>query len=81
MATVLLFGRLADIAGWRTRTFDPAPATLSALRALVEAHSPELAAALAGPGVRAAIDRSLVLGDPEIGVDAEVAFLPAMSGG
>lgn len=81
MARVLLFGRLADVAGWRVRVFDPTPERLSALRSLVGGESAELAAALLGPGVQAAVDRALVRGDPDLAGVAEVAFLPPMSGG
>jgi molybdopterin synthase sulfur carrier subunit len=81
MARVLLFGRLADVAGWRERTFDPTPPRLSTLRSQVASQSAELAAALAGAGVLAAVDRALVRGDPALGSGAEVAFMPPMSGG
>ena len=78
---VLLFGRLADLAGWRERAFDPAPATLSALKGLIGRDFPELAAALAGPGVQAAIDKVLTRGEAALSAGSEVAFLPPMSGG
>jgi molybdopterin synthase sulfur carrier subunit len=78
---VLLFGRLGDLAGWRERAFDPAPATLSALKALIAAQDAALGAALNGPGVQAAVDRAIVRGETALAVGAEVAFLPPMSGG
>ncbi|MDB5451767.1 MAG: molybdopterin converting factor,subunit 1 [Caulobacteraceae bacterium] len=81
MARVLLFGPLRDVAGWRERTLDPAPASLSALRALLTAEDPALGQALAGRGVQTAVDQALVRGDAPIGPGAEVAFLPPMSGG
>jgi len=81
MATVLLFGRLRDAAGWRERPFDPAPATLAALKALITEGNPGLAAALEAPGVQAAVNRALVRGDCALAEGAEVAFMPAMSGG
>ncbi|MGH6993037.1 MAG: MoaD/ThiS family protein [Caulobacteraceae bacterium] len=81
MAKVLLFGRLAEIAGWRERAFEPAPARLSDLRELIGRLDPDLAAALAGPGVRAAIDKAMIIGDAAIPPGAEVAFMPPMSGG
>ncbi len=81
MIRVLLFGRLRDLAGWREREIDPSPASLAALRALIAAEDPILAEALEGPGVQAAIDRSLVRGDVALKADAEVAFLSPMSGG
>jgi molybdopterin synthase sulfur carrier subunit len=78
---VLLFGRLRDLAGWRERAFDPTPARLSALRALIRLEDESLADALEGPGVRAAVDRALARGDIALAPGAEVAFLPPMSGG
>ncbi len=81
MTRVLLFGRLSDIAGWRERSFDPAPARLSALKALIGADDAALAEALAGPGVQAAVNKALVRGDIVLAAGCEVAFLPPMSGG
>jgi len=81
MIRVLLFGRLADTAAWRERTFDPAPMTLTALRAVIAAEDPDLAAALAGPGVQAAVNREIIRGDRPLAANDEVAFLPPMSGG
>jgi len=78
---VLLFGRLADRAGWRERAFDPPPASLAALRAMICAEDAELGAALAGKGVQSAVDKVLVRGDAPLAPGAEVAFLPPMSGG
>jgi sulfur-carrier protein len=78
---VLLFGRLADLAGWRERAFDPAPATISALKALITATDAALGAALDGIGVQVAIDKAIVRGDTALAASAEVAFLPPMSGG
>jgi molybdopterin synthase sulfur carrier subunit len=81
MVRVLLFGKLRDIAGWRERACDPPPATLSDLKALICADDPALAAALAAPGVQAAVDRVLERGDISLTAGCEVAFMPAMSGG
>jgi sulfur-carrier protein len=78
---VLLFGRLGDVAGWRERAFDPPPKSLAALKALIAAEDPALAAALGGKGVQAAIDKAIVRGDARLAPTAEVAFLPPMSGG
>jgi hypothetical protein len=47
---VLLFGRLGDVAGWRERVFEPAPASLSALRALIAGEDPALGEALLSKG-------------------------------
>ena len=80
MARVLLFGRLADQAGWRDRIVAPA-ATLAELRALLASDDPDLAEALSGPGVQVAVDRALVRGEASLSAATEVAFLPPMSGG
>lgn len=81
MIRVLLFGRLRDIAGWRETVIEPAPARLSALKSQLARRWPQLAEALAGPGVQAAVDRALVRGDAPLTPGAEVAFMPPMSGG
>ena len=81
MARVLLFGRLADIAGWRELTIDPAPDTLFGLKALLARNDPQLGEALEAKGVRAAVDKVLVRGDLALAAGVEVAFLPPMSGG
>jgi molybdopterin synthase sulfur carrier subunit len=79
MARVLLFGRLADAAGWRERAIDAA--SLDALRRRLADEDAVLGAALCGPGVQAAIDQALVRGDAPLNATSEVAFLPPMSGG
>lgn len=79
MARVLLFGRLADQAGWRDRRVE-AP-DLAALRAALAAEDARLGEALAAPGVQVAVDKVLVRGEATLGAGAEVAFLPPMSGG
>jgi molybdopterin synthase sulfur carrier subunit len=78
---VLLFGRLGDLAGWRERAFDPVPATLTALKALIAAEDGALGEALCGKGVQVAIDKAIVRGEALLAAGAEVAFLPPMSGG
>ena len=78
MARVLLFGRLADIAGWREREVEAA--SLAQVRALLSADE-ALAEALAGPGVQAAVDRVIVRGEATLTAASEVAFMPPMSGG
>ncbi len=78
MARVLLFGRFADLAGWREKTIEAA--SLSTLRAILS-DDPVLAEALAGPSVQVAVDRALVRGDVALTAASEVAFLPPMSGG
>ena len=79
MARVLLFGRLADQAGWRDRAFDAT--SLAALRGLIANDDPDLGEALSGPGVQVAVDKTLVRGDATLSAATEVAFLPPMSGG
>lgn len=79
MARVLLFGRLADIAGWRERELEAA--SVSALRTLLSGEDDALADALAGPGVQVALDQAILRGDAALSARSEVAFLPPMSGG
>ncbi len=79
MAKVLLFGRLRDVAGWRERHYETA--TLAVLKSLIVADCRDLGAALEAPGVQTAVDRVLVRGDCPLSAEAEVAFMPAMSGG
>ena len=81
MVRVLLFGRLADVAGWRERLVDPAPGTLSALQQQIGAEDLQLAEALAGVGVRAAVDQVLSRADVSLSGVKEVAFMSPMSGG
>ncbi len=78
---VLLFGALADLAGWRERPVDPPEPTLSALRRRLAETDAALGAALLGPGVQTAVNQALVRHDPVLEPGAEVAFLPPMSGG
>lgn len=78
MARVLLFGRFADIAGWREKTIEAA--TLDDLRTVLGADA-RLAEALAGPSAQVAVDKALVRGDAALTASSEVAFLPPMSGG
>jgi len=79
VARVLLFGRLGDVAGWRERQV--AAAGLFAIRDSLAAEDPALGEALAAPGVQIALNQAIVRGDARVGPDAEVAFLPPMSGG
>lgn len=79
MARVLLFGRLADLAGWRERDI-PAD-SLADLRGRIAAEDPALFEALQAPAVRTAVDQELVSLDAPLTAASEVAFLPPMSGG
>jgi molybdopterin synthase sulfur carrier subunit len=78
MARVLLFGRLADIAGWREREVEGA--SLAEIRAALGADA-MLAEALVGKGVQVAVDKVIVRGDGPVAAGSEVAFMPPMSGG
>ena len=79
MARVLLFGRLADQAGWRERDI-PAD-SLSRLTHLLTLEDPALGEALVCEGVQIALDQALVRGDHALRPETEVAYLPPMSGG
>jgi molybdopterin synthase sulfur carrier subunit len=79
MARVLLFGSLADLAGWRDRDID-APA-VSVLKAMLDREDEDLGAALMAPGVQVAVDQEIQRQDWPLTPSSEVAFLPPMSGG
>jgi len=78
MPRVLLFGSLADIAGWREREIEGA-----SVRDLLAALSRDdrLAERLARPGLMTVINQVVVRGDHAVGPDDEVAFAPPVSGG
>lgn len=78
MARVLLFGRLADIAGWRERLVEGA--SLADLKTALSADV-ALAEALSGKGVQVAVDKVIVRGEAVLTATSEVAFMPPMSGG
>lgn len=80
MMKVLLFGRLADIAGWRERSIAE-EGSVSQLIARLTSEDADLGAALVAKGVRVAIDKALIRGDAALAGAGEVAFLPPMSGG
>lgn len=79
MAKVLLFGRLSDVAGWRSRELEAD--SIAALTALLSGEDADLAEALARPGVQVALDQEIVRGDAALTARSEVAYLPPMSGG
>ena len=79
MAKVLLFGRLSDVAGWRSRELEAN--SIAALTALLSGEDADLAEALARPGVQVALDQEIVRGDAVLTSGSEVAYLPPMSGG
>ncbi len=86
MAQVLLFGRLADLAGERKHAVNLGAERISvdALVDRVATGDAALAAALRGTAVRVAVNGEI---GGEIGMlttvedDDEVAFLPPVSGG
>jgi molybdopterin synthase sulfur carrier subunit len=78
---ILLFGRLGDVAGWRERSLEPAPSSLTELRRRLSDEDAALGEALARPGVQIAVDLAIVRGDAALAGAREVAFLAPMSGG
>lgn len=78
MPRVLLFGALADAAGWRERDLDGD--SVEALRQTL-ADDPRLSERLARPGLMTVVNRVVVRGDHPVGPDDEVAFAPPVSGG
>ena len=78
---VLLLGRLRDVAGWREREIAPAPANLQALIAHLGGEDSGLGEALRAPSIKAAVNRALARGNPDLQPSDEVAFMPPMSGG
>ena len=80
MLKVLLFGRLADVAGWREREL-AVPPTLLVLREILSREDAALGAALGAIGVQTALNQVLTRGDADLAGVSEVAFLPPMSGG
>lgn len=78
MARVLLFGSLADAAGWRERQIEGD--SVAALMASL-AQDERLAERLARPGLMTVVNQIVVRGDWAVGPDDEVAFAPPVSGG
>ena len=79
MARVLMFGALAELAGWRERVIDAG--SLGVLRAMLAAEDAGLGERLAGPGTCAILNAEMVRGDPVLSAGDEVAFIPPVSGG
>jgi molybdopterin synthase sulfur carrier subunit len=75
---VLLFGALADVAGWREREVEGG--STGALIAVLSEHE-GLAGRLARPGLMTVVNRVVVRGDVAVTADDEVAFAPPVSGG
>jgi sulfur-carrier protein len=82
-ARILFLGRLADLAGGRERALTlEAAAPLSEIVIALTKDDPGLAAALAAPSVRVAINQQIQRGREErAGPGDEIAFLPPVSGG
>jgi molybdopterin synthase sulfur carrier subunit len=80
MLKVVLLGHLADRAGWRERDMAVAE-TLSALVDALSLADARLGASLAAPGVRAAVNHTILPSDTALKAGDEIAFLPIYSGG
>lgn len=78
MARVLLFGALADAAGWRERQIDGD--SIAALWTALSQHE-RLAERLSRPGLMTVVNQVVVRGDHPVRPDDEVAFAPPVSGG
>ncbi len=78
---VLFFGRLAEIAGGRERSAPDSVTSLGALIAHLTQADATLGEALAGKGVRAAVNKTIVTGDAPLKSGDEIAFMPPLSGG
>jgi molybdopterin converting factor small subunit len=76
-----MFGRYAEIAGWRERELAPAPSKLSELVALLSAEEPALGPDLRGRWTLVTRNLEQVRHDVPLGPGDEVAFMPPMSGG
>lgn len=79
MARVVMFGKLADCAGWRERSIDAR--TLASLTGRLAATQPALAEALDGKRIVVLVNNVVTRDDQPLGDKDEVAFLPPMSGG
>lgn len=80
MLKVVLLGHLAERAGWREREMEVV-GTLSALIEALALVDPRLGAGLGAPGVRAAVNHTILPSDTALKAGDEVAFLPIYSGG
>lgn len=80
--TILFFGAISDQLGRSHRVYVPVGGVSPKdLAAIIDAQFPDAGAALARPGVRAAIDQVLVIDDAHVHPGADVAFFSAFSGG
>ncbi|MDP9412602.1 MAG: MoaD/ThiS family protein [Pseudomonadota bacterium] len=83
MATILYFGRLADVAGGSEAKVELPPhvTDTGALRDWLGRDDPALGLELRHPSVRIAVNQEVAVGDIAIGSGDEIAFLAPMSGG
>lgn len=80
MLKIVLLGHLAERAGWREREMEVA-GTLSALIQALALVDPKLGDSLVAPGVRAAVNHTILPTDTALKAGDEIAFLPIYSGG
>lgn len=78
---VLLFGRLADLAGWRETCLEDPPETVNEVIGQLALDHPALAEALRAKTTRLALDKTMIGRDIAIPRQGELAFLPPLSGG
>ena len=81
MVRVLFLGRLRDVAGASELELDDAVRSIDDLLSAITLSRPELGDALASPGIRIAVDHTIVRGNVALAASSEVAFLPPLSGG
>ena len=79
--TVLLFGKLGELAGREVRLEVPAGCTVRDVRQSLAAAFPAAADDLLSARVRACVDGAIVGDDRMIDGPGEVALLPPLSGG
>jgi molybdopterin synthase sulfur carrier subunit len=83
MTRILFFGRLRDVAGQAEMICDPPreAASVAALRDWLAARDPLLGEALAGAGVRVAVNQQFCSLDTSLADAEEIAFMSPLSGG
>lgn len=78
---IILFGKLADLAGRKLELNDVQPATVAELRARLAERCPELAGELGKPSTRACVGDTLVPDTHSLHAVGSVEFFPPVSGG
>ena len=78
---VLLFGRYADLAGWRERELSPPAGSVEGIIDILAGETPELAGELGARWTFITRNRDQIRGDAPLSADDEIAFMPPMSGG